>query len=539
MVNTLELDAVVVGAGFYGIYMTHLLREGGYSVCLYEAGEEVGGTWYWNRYPGARCDTPSEFYSYTFSEELYKGWIWSSFYPEQSEILDYMKYVVDKLDLRRDIQFNSRVKSAEYDESINRWRIHLNESAILAKYYFPAIGGLSTIHTPNIKGLENFVGEKYHTSRWPHEKVDLKGKRIGVIGTGSSGVQSIIETANEAAHVTVFQRTAQYVLPVKNPLLTEKEIKEIKDNFSSLRKRVRAHPTGMPSFPILRNYSALDDTPEERNRFYEQLWEEANGFQFLFAYNDLMLNEKANNTLTEFLRKKIREIVNDPETADNLLPNYLIGGKRPVVAIDYFETYNRDNVSLVNLKKTPFIEGTERGLRTTEKEHELDIIIFASGFDVGIGPIRDANIRGRNGLLLNEKWENGANLKTFVGACNHGFPNMFLLGGCHYPLGVNVPPIAELMVKRIYDCLTYFKEKGVNVIEATTVAEESWTNLINEIGEMSFYSKVDSWFNGANIEGKPRTILGYAGDFLMYQEQISKAMDEYNGFTASSREIDM
>lgn len=523
MTHELELDAVVVGAGFSGIYMTHVLKKGGYSVQLFEAGEEVGGTWYWNRYPGARCDTPSEFYSYAFSEELYKGWTWSSFYPKQDEILDYMKYVVDKLDIRQDIRFTSRLQSAEYDESINRWRIRINESVIIAKYFFPAIGGLTTIHKPDIKGLENFQGEQYHTSRWPKEKVDLKGKRVGIIGTGSSGVQNIIATAKEAAHLTVFQRTAQYVLPVKNPLLTEEEIKEVKENFHTLRKRTREHPTGMPSFPILRNYSALDDTPEERNKFYEQLWQESRGFQPLFAYNDLMLNKESNETLAEFIRSKIREIVKDPETVDNLLPTYLVGAKRPVVGIDYYETYNRDNVSLVNLRKTPFVECTESGLRTTDKEHELDIIIYASGFDVGIGPVRDAKIRGRDGILLNEKWEEGHDFKSLAGGFVNGFPNMFLISFT-YPLGVNIPPMVEFMGDRIYDCLKHFEEKGMDVIEISSELEEAWSNRIQEIGDMTFLTTVDSWFNGANI-GRPRKVIGYAGDFQMYQEDIANFLD--------------
>ena len=537
MTHVQEYDAVVIGAGFAGIYMTHLLSEGGYSVRTYEAAENVGGTWYWNRYPGARCDTPSEFYSYTFSEELYKGWTWSSFYPQQEEILAYLNYAVDKLDIRDYIQFNTAMKSADYDEENKRWRIHFTDGLeIQTKYFIPAIGGLNAIHAephrPKIRGLENFKGVYQHTSRWKPEEISLKDKRVGVIGTGSTGVQTIIEAAKEAQHVTVFQRTPQYVLPVKNPKLSPDKMKEMHANFHSLDRRVREHPTGMPSFPILRNYSALDDTPEERQKYYEQLYEEANGFQLIFAYNDLMLNKEANETLAEFLRSKIKEVVKDSDTAKDLLPTYLVAAKRPIVAKGYFETFNQDNVSLVNLRKTPFVDATEKGLRTTETEHELDIIIFASGFDVGLGPVRDSNIRGRDGILLHKKWEEGANIKTYLGACHNGFPNLLPIGGTHYPLGVNVIGPTQVMGKWIYNLIDHFDKHGIEEIEPTVEAEETWTNHVNELGEMSFYSTVDSWFNGGNIEGKPRAILGYAGDFLMYQEQIAKSLD-YKGFIHS------
>ncbi|MED4475912.1 NAD(P)/FAD-dependent oxidoreductase [Oceanobacillus caeni] len=526
-----EFDAVIIGAGFSGMYMLHLLRQEGYTARLYEAGNSVGGTWYWNQYPGARCDTPSEFYCYTFSEALYKDWTWSSLYPRQEEILDYLNYAADKLELRQDIQLNTRVTLAEYDESVNRWKIETEDGNFaVAKYFIPAIGGLAVPHTPDIKGIENFKGEQYHTSRWPHEKVDFRGKRVGVIGTGSSGVQAITAIAKEADHLTVFQRTPHHTFQIRNPLLSPEEIKKMKEDFPKLRQRVLEHPIGMPSFPLLNNYSALDDSPEERTKLYERVWEEVGGFQFLFAYNDLITNDEANKTLEEFMHCKIKEIVKDPETANNLLPNHLIGGKRPICVSNYLETYNRENVTLVNLKKTLFVECTNKALRTTSEEYDLDIIVFATGFDAMTGALMNANIRGRNGLLLRDKWEGGNNLKTYLGICNVGFPNMFTIGGPHFPLQVNVPPIVEIVAEWIFDCIKQLDENGFGEIEATPEAEEEWTNQLNEIGKVSVFSKVDSWYVGANIEGKPRGFLGHPGDFSTYQEHIYNSSKDYKGF---------
>lgn len=528
-----EFDAVVVGAGFSGMYMLHLLRKEGYSVQLYESGSDVGGTWYWNRYPGARCDVPTEYYCYSFSEDIHKDWEWSSSYPEQSEILDYINYVADKLDLRKDIQFNTRITDAKYDEGISKWRIDTgNGNVVFAKYFIPAIGNVSKSHEPNIKGLENFEGEKYHTSQWPHEGADFKGKRVGVIGTGSSGVQSITSIAKEAEHLTVFQRTAQYVLPVKNPLITPDENKKIKENFPELRNQIRGHFVGMPKFQVIKNYSALEDTEEERQKLYEELWERAEGFQSLYSYNDIVLNDESNKTYADFVRSKIKEIVKDPETNENLLPTYLIGGKRPIVATDYYETYNRENVSLVNLKKTPFVECTNTALRTTEDDHELDVIVFASGFDAMTGPLMSTNIRGRDGITLKEKWEEGRNLKTYLGICNVGFPNMFTITGPHFPLTANAIPVNELIAEWILDFIKYAEASGVKEAEVTPELEDIWTNHVNEVGEQSIYAKVASWYTGANIEGKPRAFYGYTGDFQTYQKKFEEARN-YEGIKMS------
>lgn len=523
-------DAVVIGAGFSGLYMLHLLREAGLTARVYEAGSDVGGTWYYNRYPGARCDVPTEFYCYSFSEEIYKKWTWSSWYPEQEEILNYIRFVADYLDLRKDIQFNTQIQNATYDEENYEWKIEVDDGHyVYAKYFIPALGNVTIPHKPNIKGLENFKGEMYHTSRWPHEKVDFKGKKVAVIGTGSSGVQTITEVAKHAEHVTVFQRTAQYVMPVENYELTEEDVKRMKENFPTVRKRIRKHFVGMPCFPILREYSALEDTPEERERFYEELWQRAEGFQTIFSYMDIVLDDEANKTLADFVRKKIREIVKDPQTAEDLMPSYLLGGKRPVVATKYYETFNRDNVTLVNLRRTPFVEATEYSIKTTDAEYELDMIIFASGFDAMTGALSNSNFRGRNGLTLKEKWDGGRNLKTFLGVCHTGFPNMFTITGPHFTLSANAVAANEVIAEWIIDIIKYAEEKGISEIEVTENAENEWTDHVNEVGNASIYARTNSWYVGANIEGKPRAFYGYTGDFLMYQEKFNESR-HYKGF---------
>lgn len=527
MNQQVDFDAVVVGAGFSGLYMLHLLREAGYSAQLYEAAGDVGGTWYWNQYPGARCDVPAEFYSYTFSEEIHRDWKWSAVYPEQDEILSYIKYVTDKLDLRKDIQFNTRITDAKYDPEAHTWTVNVGGGrTVTSKYFIPAIGNVSVPHAPAIPGLDKFRGQTYHTSQWPHEPVDFKGKRVAVIGTGSSGVQAITAISKEAEHLTVFQRTPQYVMPVENPKVGEDDLERRRAEFPTLRKRVREHIVGMPCFDVRKPYSALEDTEDERNRHYEALWQEAKGFQMLYAYTDLTINDEANATIAEFVRGKIREIVKDPVKTENLMPTYLLGGKRPVVATNYYESYNRENVDLVNLKKTPIVECTENGLVTADgTEHELDIIVFASGFDAMIGPLAGTKIRGREGITLKEKWDDGRNLKTYLGVCHVGFPNMFTITGPHFPLTANALAVNEVIAEWVIDCIEHAEKQGLAEVEATPEGEEDWTAHVNEVGEQSIYARTDSWYTGANIEGKPRAFYGYTGDFQTYQDRFEKSKD--------------
>lgn len=470
----IEMDAVVVGAGFSGLYMLYRLREAGFSVRVYEAAAGVGGVWYWNRYPGARCDSESIYYNYTFSEELIQEWTWSTRYPEQPEILRYLNYVADKFDLRRDIQLETRVASARYNDKNHRWEVDMDDGTrVSAKYFISAVGCLSSTNVPDIPGLEKFEGEWYHTGNWPiEEQVDFKGKRVGVIGTGSSGVQSIPVISEEAKQLTVFQRTPQYSSPAKNHPYSEEFLRQTKENYDVIRKQMRESLRGIPT--DRRNRSALDDTPEERRRVYEAAWNKG-GFWYLNAtYNDLVIDEAANETVAEFIRSKIRETVHDPEVAEKLSPTYYYATKRPISDTGYYETYNRENVRLVDIKKTPIQELTAKGLRTAESEYELDLIVFATGYDAMTGSLFKMDIRGKDGLSLKEKWEEGASTKTFLGIATSRFPNFFMITGPESPsVLTNMPVSIEQHVEWIADCIQYLRNHDIEQIEASGKAEEA------------------------------------------------------------------
>ncbi|RNB92461.1 NAD(P)/FAD-dependent oxidoreductase [Brevibacillus fluminis] len=524
-------DAVVIGAGFSGLYMLHRLREAGFSARAYEAGDGVGGVWYWNRYPGARCDSDSIYYNYTFSDELIQEWTWSSRYPEQPEILRYLNFVADKFDLRRDIQFETRVTSAHYDEGQNRWNIQLDDgSSVSATYFISGVGCLSAANIPIFKGLESFKGDWYHTGHWPHEPVDFKGKRVGVIGNGSSGVQSIPVIAQEAAHLTVFQRTPQYTIPARNHPYDPDFIEQTKKNFGEIKQKMWDSWGGIPVAPSMR--SALEDTPEERQAKYDAAWAKG-GFSLSYSYSDLTFNEAANDTVAEFIREKIRETVHNPEVAQKLLPRYYFGTKRPILDTHYFETYNRENVTLVDVKQTPIEEITPNGLRTTEAEHELDILVFATGYDGMTGPLLKIDIRGKNGVTLKEKWEDGAQTRTYLGIANAGFPNFFMITGPESPSVLTTMPLAiEQHVEWIADCLCYLRDHRIDKIEATEEAEETWSKHCSEIAESTLYTKTDSWYTGANIAGKPRRFLIYLGGFGVYRKICDDiAAKGYEGFS--------
>jgi len=532
--NVTTYDAVVVGAGFSGLYMLYRLREAGFSTRVYEAGNSVGGVWYWNRYPGARCDIESIYYNYTFSEELYKEWTWTSRYPEQPEILRYLNFVADKFNLRQDIQFNTRITAAHYDEVNNRWMIQLNDgTSVFATYFITGVGGLSAANIPNFKGIDSFQGEWYHTGRWPHEKVEFKGKRVGVIGTGSSGVQCIPEIAKEADHLTVFQRTPQYTVPARNHPYDPEFIRETKENYSEIKRQMRNSFAGSPY--KLGDRSALEDSLEERQQVYERAWEKG-GFSFTMAYRDLLINEEANKTAADFVRSKIREIVHDPETVEKLLPTYHYGTKRPILDTDYYETYNRDNVRLIDVRKTPIVEITPKGLRTTETEYELDALVFATGYDGMTGPLFKIDIRGKGGVTLKEKWEEGAKVRTYLGIATAGFPNLFMITGPESPsVLVNMPVAIEQHVEWIVDCIQYLRERRVEIIEATLEAEEAWSKHCRELAEATLYVKTDSWYTGANISDKPRGFLIYVGGFEPYQQKCNEVSAKgYEGFALSN-----
>lgn len=523
-----DYDAVVIGAGFSGLYMLHSLRENGYTVKVFEKANGVGGTWYWNRYPGARCDSDSIFYNFTFSEELFKGWTWSSRYPEQPEILAYLNYVADTLNLRDGIQFNTAVTSAVYHEDKNMWRIYTDDGeSVTATFFITGVGCLSAANIPDFKGLDSFEGEWYHTGRWPHKKVDFTGKRVGVIGTGSSGVQAIPVIAEEAKHLTVFQRTPQYSFPARNHPYDPEFVEKAKENFAQLKKELRESYSGQ--LVKSRKYSALDDTPEERQKAYEARWQEGG---YLFVYEDLLFNEESNKTAQDFIRSKIAEIVKDPETAKKLMPDYLWGTERQIIDSNYYETYNRDNVSLIDVRSNPIVEITPKGIKTTAGEVELDMIVFATGYDGMTGPLFKIDIRGRDGISLKDKWEDGASTRTYLGLSTNGFPNMFMITGPESPSVLSNMPISiEQHVEWIQDCLNYMRDNDYNLIEANEQAENEWSDHVRELAEQTLYVKTDSWYMGANIEGKPRRFPIYVGGVGTYRKKCEEiANNGYEGF---------
>ncbi len=525
-----EVDAVVLGAGFAGLYMLHQLRSKGFSTIVCEAGDGVGGVWYWNRYPGARCDIESIYYNYTFSKELYEEWTWTSRFPEQAEILRYLNYVADRFQLRTDIQFNTRVTAAHFDEERHKWIVYLNDGQhILAKYFITGIGCLSAANVPNIHGLQQFSGNWYHTGHWPHEKVDFTGKRVGIIGTGSSGIQAIPVIAKEAEQLTVFQRTPQYTIPARNHPYDENFIKETKQNFEALKQSMRNSISGTPF--AQNQQSAMEDSDDKRMAVFEKAWAQG-GFAFAATYDDLLTNEQSNEKAAEFIRSKIRQIVKDPVVAEKLCPKYMYGTKRQVLDSDYFEAYNRGNVVLVDVKESPIKKITETGIQTTDEHYDLDRIIFATGYDGMTGPLFKIDIRGRNGETLKEKWENGASVQTYLGLTTAGFPNLFMITGPESPsVLVNMPIAIEQHVEWIAQCIDYLREHDIDLVEPHKEAEEAWSKHCREIANTTLYVKGDSWYTGANIEGKPRSFLIYLGGFDYYTKHCHEvAQNNYEGF---------
>jgi cation diffusion facilitator CzcD-associated flavoprotein CzcO len=528
-----EVDAVVVGAGFAGLYMIHKLRELGLSVRGFEAAEGVGGTWFWNRYPGARCDSESHYYCFSFSDEMLQEWEWSSRYPEQPEILRYLNYVADKLDLRRDITFSTRVTAARYDEASNVWEVETEAGArCTARFLITAVGCLSTAQVPSIKGLESFGGQTYHTGRWPHEGVDFTGKRVGIIGTGSSGIQAIPVIAAQAAHLTVFQRTPNFSVPARDQPISAEEQRRIKENYPEIWGKIRQSLGGFP-FDTPQQ-SALEVTPEERERRFDELWD-LGGFRLLLtSYNDLIINKEANDAASEYLREKIKRVVRDPAVAEKLLPkSYPFGTKRPPIDTDYFETFNRRNVTLVDLQESPIEEITAKGILTKSGEYELDAIVFATGYDAMTGSLFKLGIVGRNGLALRDKWEAGP--QTYLGVATAGFPNLFIITGPGSPSVLsNMPVSIEQHVEWIADCIKTMRSRGVDRIEAQEEAEREWVAHVNETAHATLYPQANSWYMGANMPGKPRVFLPYCGGVSVYREKCSEvAAKGYEGFAMS------
>ncbi|HET7038188.1 MAG TPA: NAD(P)/FAD-dependent oxidoreductase [Thermomicrobiaceae bacterium] len=527
-----DFDVVVVGAGLAGLYMLHRLRGLGLSARVYEEGDDVGGTWYWNRYPGARCDTESMEYSYSFSGELVREWHWSERYPAQPEILRYINHVADRFDLRRDIQFETRVTAAHYDASANRWLIATDRGQrVTARFCVMAVGCLSAAQVPAIPGLADFQGDWYHTGNWPHAGVDFSGKRVGVIGTGASGIQAIPVIARQAAHLFVFQRTANYSVPSRNGPLDPEYERRLKADHATYRQIARESAGG---FLFPRNeQSALEATPEEREREFERRWAYG-GLGFRSAFADLGTDLAANETAAAFVRAKIRAIVRDPEVAEQLTPrDHPLGAKRLPLDTGYYETFNRDNVTLVDIRRAPIEAITPAGLRTSEAEYALDSLVFATGFDAMTGPLFRIDIRGREGCTLREKWAGGP--RAYLGLASAGFPNLFLITGPGSPSVLsNMIVSIEQHVEWIADCLAYLGEHDRHRIEADGAAEDAWVEHVDEVGNSTLYPLANSWYVGANIPGKPRVFMPYIGGVGTYRRICDEvAAEGYRGFTLS------
>ncbi|TAI64374.1 NAD(P)/FAD-dependent oxidoreductase [Bradyrhizobium sp. Leo170] len=529
-------DVVVVGAGFAGMYMLHRLRGLGFTARVYEQGSGVGGTWYWNRYPGARCDVESMQYSYSFSEELQQEWDWSERYAPQPEILRYANHVADRFNLRSDIQFDTRVDAAAFDETSKLWSVTTSDGkTVTAKFVVLATGCLSNARKPDIKGLDRFEGQVYHTGHWPHDQVDFTDLRVGVIGTGSSGIQSIPVIAEQARHLTVFQRTANFSIPARNAKLLDEERAWFRANYPEIR-RVEREVARNGIYTDLPDRGALDDGENERRAKYEARWQRG-GLTFMSAYNNLALEQAANDTAANFVREKIAEIVKDPEAAKLLQPNsHPIGSKRICVDTDYFATFNRPNVTLVDIRSNPIEEITEGAVRTTAGEYQLDALVLATGFDAMTGSVAKIDIRGRDGLTLNRKWAEGP--RTYLGLMSAGFPNLFIITGPGSPSVLsNMIVSIEQHVDWISDCLDHMRERELDTMEATREAEDKWVAHVNEVAHTTLYPQANSWYMGANIPGKPRIFMPYIGGVGAYRQICDEvAAKDYDGFAMTGVE---
>lgn len=526
-----QFDVIIIGAGFSGLYQLHKLRdEVGLNVRVLDKANGIGGTWYWNRYPGARCDSESYYYCYSFNKEIEQEWTWSERYPEHHEIRKYLNYVADKLDLRRDIQLNTEVASLSFDDENNNWIVETKQGEVfVSQFVITAVGCLSVANTPKFKGLEKFTGEWYHTGAWPHDGVDLTGKRVGQIGTGSTGIQAAPAIAEQAGHLTVFQRTANYSIPAGNAPVTQADIKHTRENYDEIWRLARESTNGHPF--VVSERSALDVTDEERNEIYEKAWQRG-GLRFRAAFKDILLDTNANDTASEFIRKKINEIVKDPRVAEMLTPrDHGFATKRPPIDTNYFATFNRDNVLLVDLKAEPIEEITEAGIRTAKQEYPLDVIVFATGFDAVTGALLKLNIRGRQGYSLQEAWADGP--KTYLGLQIPKFPNLFTITGPGSPsVLTNLPIAIEQHVDWITNCIRDMRAQGIRRIEAKPEAAESWVKHANEAANATLLPMASSsWYLGANIPGKPKVFLPYAGGLAKYTRICNEiAAKGYEGF---------
>jgi cation diffusion facilitator CzcD-associated flavoprotein CzcO len=521
-----QFDAIVIGAGVSGLYHLYRLLQLGLSARICEAGGGVGGTWYWNRYPGARFDSESYSYAYSFSEELLQEWDWKEHFSGQPENERYLNFVADKFDLRRHIEFNARISSAVYDEKEHRWEIQTETGhRARARFLIAAVGILSAHYLPDIAGIESFKGESFHTSRWPHERVDFTGKRVAVIGTGATAVQLITEIAKEVGHLTVFQRTPNYCAPLRNAPIDPETQRKIKASYTDIFKKCRETVGAfMHEFDPR---SALEVSPQEREAFYEEIWAQP-GFRKWFGnFHDIMTNREANETFAEFVRNKIRARVKDPIVAEKLAPkDHPFGAKRIPLESGYYEVYNQDNVVLVDVHETPIERVTPTGIKTSNAEYEFDVIIYATGFDAVTGELTRMDIHGEGGQQLKDKWADGP--RTYLGLQTAGFPNFFIANGAVF---CNFPRCAEVVAEWVSDCIGYMQKKNLKRIEATRQAEDAWTEHDGSLTAGLLFTEGNSWFMGTNIPGKKRHYLLYAGGAPKYRQKCEEvAANGYEGF---------
>jgi len=523
-----DYDALIVGAGFAGLYMLHRLRQAGFRARVLEAGDGIGGVWFWNRYPGARCDIESTQYSYQFSPELEQEWCWSERYATQAEILSYANHVADRFDLRGDIELETRVVAARFDERARIWQLTSQDGRqFSSRFVIMATGCLSVPTWPRIPGISSFAGEVHHTGTWPREGVGFEGKRVAVIGTGSSAIQSIPVIAREARHVTVFQRTPAYTVPARNIALPPSVLTGIKAIYRQLRARAKQMPTG-----VLFDSSteqATEASPERRAREYERRWQRG-GLTFLSAYSDILTDAEANRTAADFVRAKIRGIVKDPAVAERLMPTTPIGAKRLCVDLGYYETFNRENVTLVDVSAAPIERISEGGVVAGGALHACDIIVLATGFDAMTGALMRIDIEGRGGLSLAQTWAAGP--RTYLGLAIHGFPNLFTITGPGSPsVLTNMLPSIEQHVEWIADCMIVLRQRGIAAIEATADAENAWVAHVAEEARHTLRAVGSSWYVGANVPGKPQVFMPYAGGVPKYAQTCEEvAARGYEGF---------
>ena len=534
-----KFDVVIVGAGFAGMYMLHRLRKLGLSTVVFEAGDDVGGTWYWNRYPGARCDAESLAYSFSFSSELEQEWEWSERYAPQPEILEYARHVSRRFDLRKDIHFETRVMSAHYQDDSLNWQLETDKGdSVVASFCVMATGCLSVPQLPDIPGVQNFKGNLYQASKWPHEPVSFKNQKVGIIGTGSSGIQAIPVIAEEAEHLTVFQRTPNFSVPAKNEPLDQNWVDEFKKNYRAHRENhkhaigsgfgdLKIEPIDEPMEPILRSQLSED----QATQILEDAWV-TGGAKFMGAIGDQLMNEEANQFAKEFVHRKIHETVADKDTANLLCPtNHPIGTRRICVDIGYYETYNRENVTLVSVKDNPIEEITESGVMVNGELTALDTLVLATGFDAMTGALLNMDIRGKDGLALSEKWHAGP--RSYLGIAVADFPNLFTITGPGSPSVLsNMMVSIEQHVDWMIDCLAHMKEQDLKVFEAQSQAEDQWVSHVNDVASMTLFPKGGSWYLGANVKGKPRIFMPYAAGVGAYREVCDQVTAKgYEGFT--------